>query len=161
MVVHSIILLPGDKMRYFCKDGLSPLDVNNVGQILNFGGDIEAVDCGASNEYATLAQANGDMYDLLKDSLGKNQDIKTASQQNQINQLKFMLSDVYRNWIAGKTDSQSIEMRFQAQAQHYCGQEYTGQEVHQILDDQIIFKTYYCPEAIDMENHYLHPWRTI
>ena len=54
MVVHSVILLPGDHMRYFCKDGLSPLDVNNVGKILNFGGSIEAVDCGAQNEYVVL-----------------------------------------------------------------------------------------------------------
>ena len=54
MVVHSMILLPGDKMRYFCKDGLSPLDTEHIEQLLNFGGKIEAVNCGAENEYVTL-----------------------------------------------------------------------------------------------------------
>ena len=54
MVVHSVILLPGDTLRYFCEDGLSPLDIGNVGKILNFGGNIVPVNCGASNEYATL-----------------------------------------------------------------------------------------------------------
>ena len=66
MVVHSVILLPGNTLTYFCKDGLSPLDVNNVGTILNFGGSIKPVNCGASNEYATLVQAKGDMETLAK-----------------------------------------------------------------------------------------------
>ena len=59
--VHSIILLPGSTYQYFCKDGLSPLDVMQVGRIINFGGKIKAVDCGASKEYATLNQAIDDM----------------------------------------------------------------------------------------------------
>ena len=84
MVVHSVILLPGDKMRYFCKDGLSPLDVMNVGQILNFGGSIEAVDCGAQNEYVTLEQAEDDManlYRMAPDGSAK-VDFKAAREEN-------------------------------------------------------------------------------
>ena len=59
--IHSVIILPGAKVRYFCKDGLSPLTVMHVGQILNFGGDLVPVNCGAGNEIVALKQALDDM----------------------------------------------------------------------------------------------------
>ena len=61
--IHSMIILPGSVVRYFCKDGLSSLTVFNVERILNFGGEMKAVNCGAANEWLALHQAVFDMKD--------------------------------------------------------------------------------------------------
>ena len=118
MVVHSVILLPGNQLTYFCKDGLSPLDADNVGRILNFGGSIKAVDCGASNEFATLWQAVGDMNTLAVSTSDpvKKSDYESAYLTNIKNTNKLMNSPVYQSWIYGKSLEEQKEMAFQAYA---------------------------------------------
>ena len=59
--VHQMIILPGGKVRYFCKDGLSSLDVMHVKSLLIFGGDLIPVNCGAANQFSALWQAAQDM----------------------------------------------------------------------------------------------------
>ena len=59
--LHSLIVLKGATVNYFCQDGLSSLTVLHVGEILNFGGKLVPVNCGAGNEYAALDQAVQDM----------------------------------------------------------------------------------------------------
>ena len=49
--VHTAILVKGDTQRYFCKDGLSAIDVFHISQILNFGGKTEFVNCGPKNQW--------------------------------------------------------------------------------------------------------------
>ena len=66
--VHSIILLPGSQFEYMCKDGLSPLEVQNVEHIFNFGGSMKAVNCSAEHEYTALRHARGDMWHLAGES---------------------------------------------------------------------------------------------
>ena len=121
MVVHSVILLPGNNLTYYCKDGLSPLDVQNIEHLLNFGGNIKAVDCGAGNEYVTLMQAMGDMMNMYFDAAQrKNEtqqaDFDAARIENQKSFAKFQQSDVYKKWVAGKDSNQINEMLFQANA---------------------------------------------
>ena len=59
--IHSLVILPGATVKYFCKDGLSSLSVMHVEQLLNFGGKLVPVNCGAGNEYVALGQAWNDM----------------------------------------------------------------------------------------------------
>ena len=61
MTIQSLIIIPGDTVRFFCKDGLSPLNVLNIEHIYQFGGDMKFVNCGADNEYVALEQAVSDM----------------------------------------------------------------------------------------------------
>ena len=59
--IHSAIVLPQGTLNIFCKDGMSPLDVNNVEHIWNFGGRIQFKDCGIENEWMALKQGEADM----------------------------------------------------------------------------------------------------
>ena len=52
--IHQVIILQGGTVKFWCKDGLSSLDVLHVNKIMNFGGDMEAVNCGPENEYGAL-----------------------------------------------------------------------------------------------------------
>ena len=63
MTIHSAIILPTSTVRFFCKDGLSPIDVLNIEHIYRFGGDMQFVNCGADNELVALWQAKLDMLD--------------------------------------------------------------------------------------------------
>ena len=60
--LHSLIIVKGATVKYFCKDGLSSLTVMHIGEILNFGGNFEPVNCGGGNIYAALDQAKKDTY---------------------------------------------------------------------------------------------------
>ena len=62
-MIHSVIILPGATVKYFCKDGLSSLTFYHIQQILNFGGKLKAINCGAGNEFTALYKAMHDMYD--------------------------------------------------------------------------------------------------
>ena len=62
--VHSLIILPGSNLIYFCKDGLSPLSIMLIEKIFNFGGRMRAMDCGVESEYAALMIAETDMWHL-------------------------------------------------------------------------------------------------
>ena len=46
--VHTLLILPGSTMKFFCQDGLSPLEQMNIGKIFNFGGNLKPINCGAS-----------------------------------------------------------------------------------------------------------------
>ena len=52
--LHSLIILPGATVRYFCKDGLSSLSVMQVQKIFMFGGKMVSVNCGADIELIAL-----------------------------------------------------------------------------------------------------------
>ena len=116
--VHTVIILPGDTVRYYCKDGLSPLNFHHVQEILNFGGNLKAVDCGAANEWVATNQAyrdmwarffnNRDTYDqATKDdiAMAMNYDVGLLN--------KFESSDFYRSWILWNNE---FELKFQANA---------------------------------------------
>ena len=62
--IHNLIVLPGNQVRFFCADGLSPLDVSNIQRLFRFGGDLKFINCGPANEYAGLFQAQSDMLSL-------------------------------------------------------------------------------------------------
>ena len=59
--VHSAIILPGATTKLYCKDGLSPLDVQNIDKVINFGGSMKFINCTPANEYVGTMQALGDM----------------------------------------------------------------------------------------------------
>ena len=84
----------------------------------------------------------------------ENKDFKNAWGENVEDLRKFEGSQVYQNWIGSRDQDETI---FQAMAQHYCGHKYTGDEAH-FEAPQYRFKKTYCPEAINTENHYNHPW---
>ena len=62
--IYTLITLPGATVKYYCKDGLSSLTVMHVGQILQYGGKLVPVNCGAGNEWAALNKAQNDMFEL-------------------------------------------------------------------------------------------------
>lgn len=59
--VHSVLILPGSTFKLYCKDGLSPLDVNHIESVFNFGGTVKAVDCGMANQLVAFHQMWADM----------------------------------------------------------------------------------------------------
>ena len=101
--VHSVIILKGATVRYFCKDGLSSLSVLHVGELLNFGGNLVPVNCGVGNEWVAVVQARTDMNDLYmmypKGSKEKF-DAEKAMEENKAKSIKFEQSDLYKAWIA-------------------------------------------------------------
>ena len=64
--VNSALILPGSTMNFFCKDGLSPLDVNHIQQVFNFGGNIKLVNCGVENTWVAFQEAQVDMNAEVK-----------------------------------------------------------------------------------------------
>ena len=169
MVVHSVILLPGETLTYFCKDGLSPLDAQNGERIFNFGGTLKAVDCGVPNEWASLHRAVMGMIELAnsvvdsKDEkdIVRYQDYYTSKRKDQDDFRVFLHSDGYQKWIAGKTQEEDYEIMFQALSKQLCGYEYTGPVTHHIMAPHV-FKLRFCPEAIERENLYFLPeWDTL
>ena len=59
--IHSLIIEPGVTMTYVCVDGLSSLSRYHVGELLNFNGNLKAINCGVGEEWVTLDQADHDM----------------------------------------------------------------------------------------------------
>ena len=53
--------------KVYCKDGLSPLTIHHIGLILNFGGELKPIDCGADNIYAMLNQSETSMEQKLNE----------------------------------------------------------------------------------------------
>ena len=141
--IHQVIILQGGTVRYFCKDGLSSLDVMQVNKIMNFGGKIIPVNCGAENEFAALRQAYTSMYyeannldsiyhkvstGLFSDfKIDKTNNLYTALKENEKNLQKFQKTDEFKKWIAGKDVP---EVLFQAEMKHECGHRYTGSVSH-------------------------------
>ena len=62
---HSVLILPGGFIQFYCKDGLSPYEVMNIQHFYNFGGNIKMVNCGVENEFAALDEAVFDMKQLM------------------------------------------------------------------------------------------------
>ena len=52
--IHQVIILPGQTVSVYCKDGLSAIDVLNIEHIYNFNGNMKFVNCGAPNQYVAL-----------------------------------------------------------------------------------------------------------
>ena len=59
--VSKVIILPGSKVRFFCKDGLSAIDVEDIKRIYHFGGKLEFVNCGPFNIIMGLEMAADSM----------------------------------------------------------------------------------------------------
>ena len=138
--IHQLILLPGGKVKYFCKDVLSSLDVMQVGKILNFGGNLVPVNCGTANQYVALWQAYLDMWGMANYSrswmetianskMDETDDYYRAMQENVNNFAKFMQTDEYKAWISGKDVK---ELQFQTILKHVCGHEYHGSLPHEL-----------------------------
>ena len=60
--VKQVLILPGSAVNFYCKDGLSALDLLNIQKVFHFGGKIEFVDCGGENWYVGLEQSYQDMF---------------------------------------------------------------------------------------------------
>ena len=69
--IHNLIILPGNDVQFFCKDGMSPATVYNINKIYKLGGELKFVNCGAGNIYAGLEQAYGDMTVKYSEELKK------------------------------------------------------------------------------------------
>ena len=65
--VNSLILVPGSTSVMYCKDGLSPIDVNHIKKFFNFGGNVVFNNCGASTQFSTLWKAKADMKEHIAD----------------------------------------------------------------------------------------------
>ena len=68
MNIHQAIILPGDQMSFYCRDGLSSIDVYHIEHIWNFGGVMKMVDCGPANQFVALHQAEDDMMHKWMDT---------------------------------------------------------------------------------------------
>ena len=122
--LHTLIILPGGTVKYFCEDGLSALSVMHIKQILNFSGKLVAVNCGAGNEWVALGQAYYDMWILyMRATTGSNEqkDYELAYKENLADFEKFKASDVYKAWYGD--DAQVYKRMMQAKAKVWCGHE--------------------------------------
>ena len=60
--INRVIILPGGQVNFYCKDGLSSIDVLQIQRIYLFGGNLKFVNCGAFNESIGLDMAIRDMF---------------------------------------------------------------------------------------------------
>ena len=98
--VHSVILMPGSTARLICQNGLSPIDVQHIKQIINFGGKLKFIHCTVSNEFIAQAQAYMNMADKARSSRGRAKaDFNLAKQTNLDNYSKFYLSNIFQAWF--------------------------------------------------------------
>ena len=104
MNIHTAILLPGNTGKFFCVDGLSTAEQFNIESLLNFGGKLEFVNCGAQKEYELIFKAWKDMsklaYDIMVNppSIEVVKDYTIASILNEQHFNKFKTTDIYKQW---------------------------------------------------------------
>ena len=58
---HSVFLLPRSNFRVICINGLSSIEAMQIEKFYNFGGNIHFENCGAVEQFATLAFAEKTM----------------------------------------------------------------------------------------------------
>ena len=151
--LHQLLLLPGNNVKLFCTDGISPLTVMNIQKIYNFGGNIKFKNCGASDEWIAMSQATDDMGSLADntdDQRTKN-DYMTAFTSDQENLNKFENTSIYTNWMDGVNNP--LPVMFGALSKHYCGKPYHG-SIQQMILTGDTFKQIYCPEQVGHKNYF-------
>ena len=67
--LNSVIILPGSRADFYCADGLSPVDKQNIQKIFNFGGQLKFANCGVENMWVAFQLAKGTMQDELENAL--------------------------------------------------------------------------------------------
>ena len=99
---HSVIIMPGGTANLYCVDGLSPLEVQHIKTFLNFGGAINAVDCGPQNEYMMLWQAELNMKYQVDHAAKKKiiHDMKIAYAIDHKQKSAFKYSDYFALWAS-------------------------------------------------------------
>ena len=121
-------MLPGDKVNFFCKDGLSAATVHNIDLIYNFGGDLQFVDCGAGNILAGLSQAEETMKSLFKKNShmkmartkvydcdkyqAETRDLCEAYNENWKDVEKFSRTEEYQSWLSSHSHIGNFEANF-------------------------------------------------
>ena len=142
------MVLHGGTVKFYCKDGLSSLTLMHIEQILNFGGKMKAVNCGAANQWVAINKPYDSMYKLRKKySYGHEQmrmDIEKAMDQDKEKILAFHKTDIYKAWVDGKVP---WEQWFQALAMVNCGHKITPP--HKVFCSGVEFQKVFCPELID------------
>ena len=120
--VHSVIMLPGSKIKLFCMDGLNPLDVQHIENIYNFGGAIKAVNCGVQNEWLALEQANASMKSKYDSSHGREKsDFYLALKTNWDSMKRFHHTSIYKEFIRHKDWPEVQNDLFHKWMLHMCG----------------------------------------
>ena len=84
MPIHSLILLPGDKINIYCTDGMLPDSVSHVKEWFNFGNsltgenNIKFQNCGPENVYVGLYLAVNTMEEKWVFGDDPNKDYENA-----------------------------------------------------------------------------------
>ena len=127
-LIHSALVLPGSMLKFYCKDGLSPLDVDHIEKIFNFGGSIVAVDCGVLNEWVAYNQSFIDMKKEYKKAVAgtqKKDDFYKATVANVKQYQKFINSDIMAKYKSANAHFNKVT--FQAWLTHECGSGVTAE----------------------------------
>ena len=151
---HQLVLLPGSTATFFCKDGLSPIDVQEIEHFFYFGGNIQFVNCGTANEYIGFVMAYQNMKDLYNANIKSTnrklkRDLKKAKLFNFENEMKFRSTDLYKSWAA--TDNGNL--LFQAIAKFYCGRPILN-PVYLVFPSEEDFKKQWCPDQVGKKSVY-------
>ena len=86
--IHSVLIMPGSTAYFFCKDGLSPLEVLRIKQVLNFGGNMRFINCGVKNEFTLIHESDIMMWrvwQLEKDAQVKQDFWKASLEDDKLN----------------------------------------------------------------------------
>ena len=59
--IHTAVLTPGDTGTFYCVDGLSTPEQFHISTLLNFGGKLQFINCGAQKEFELIEKAMIDM----------------------------------------------------------------------------------------------------
>ena len=146
-VFHQVIILPGDTDSFYCKDGLSSIDVYNIEHIFNFG-NMKFVNCGAPNQFVGLKQAEGDMgYLYVHARAGSREE---GDYEKAWNANKALTSSVIGTpfFQASLPESpyERMKVLWDAMYTHWCKKPYTGGYISKMLMTEKDFKEKYCPE---------------
>ena len=60
-LICTAIMIPGDSETLLCVDGLSVVEKFNIVTLLNFGGKLHNIQCGAQKEYEMIKNAYNNM----------------------------------------------------------------------------------------------------
>ena len=162
--IHNAIILPGGTMRFYCKNGLSSIDVYNIQKLYNFGGSMKFVNCDTGSQWVALHQATYDMYDRYRNTFiplpfaktyeSKKRQFDNSNKAYRMDEdvlRQYEKTDAFKQWI-GKDSYQHKES--EALMKHLCGKKLPtdlAQKISLHLDfnySSVEFKHIHCPEKV-------------
>ena len=122
-------------------DGMSAQAIDNVQHFLNFGvtsltssTNIKFQNCGAANQFASIALSEKEMLDKWINTPAGQQkdDFYTAWLNDDAAKDKYKSTSIFQNYFGGQITSNSLEKQFQAVYRVVCGtnRDYTGALLH-------------------------------